>query len=92
LLTVDDQMEIMRRKKLPSEVYFHLHRDASIWLGFDWKSVEQRTMDGLNRSDDIFGLRFFDKKFETVAKREGRPSILLREFMAELLSRWERSV
>jgi hypothetical protein len=93
LLTVDDQMELTQRKKLPSEVSFHLRRNSSIWLGFDSKSVEQRIMDSLNRSYDFLGmLNFFDKKFETAAEQEGRPSILLREFMAELWSRWERSV
>ncbi len=74
-----------------------LKRGPCMWLGFDWgtETIEQqalsRILDSLSRALSYSPAdRLFDRNFEIRARQEGRQRILLREFMTEFQSRWER--
>ena len=96
-VTVDDQMRLLDqsggdRRPIPIEATYMLYRFPAIWLGFDWETIERRAITSLLAHEDPASRpkRFFDREFEMLARQEGRQRILLREFMTEFQSRWER--
>jgi hypothetical protein len=96
VITAHDQMSLFQteyRKVAPPDVGACVWNGSLVWLGFDLDSVEYRTVSSLftGRRDLAYRDRvFLDREFERLAKAQGRRRILLREFMAELQSRWEQ--
>src|SRR5262249_3695681 len=90
VITEDDHMRLVRYgpiEKIPIELLNRVHMNATIWLGFDSESIEQKTMMSLllDRLDKARVPRsYFDREFEMLARRQGRQQILLREFMTKL--------
>jgi hypothetical protein len=95
VITEDDHMRLVRDgpRAIPTEATYRVHMNATIWLGFDSESIEEKTMTSLflDRLDKALVPRsYFDREFEMLARRQRRQRILLREFMAKLQLRWGR--
>ncbi len=99
VITVHDHMRLLQtdvHKAWPLEVQRSVGEDSLMWLGFASETIEHRTMSSLVTAHrhlyrDTSHPQFFTRTLEMDADRRGRRRILLRDFMAELQSRWEQT-